>query len=280
MKLGRLKNNTNILITGNGAFDLKSLGFKGSLLELIESEEEVLTEIINYSKGLKPNLDFRNEDLTAPYERPSKIAAVGLNYINHANETKMEPPKTPLIFAKFSSAIIGPNDEIKIPTSLTNKVDYEAELGIIIGKKAKNILKENALEYAFGYTVLNDVSARDLQFSDKQWVRAKSLDTFCPFGPFIVTKDEIHNPNNLDIRCEVNGELLQNDNTKNMIFGVESLISEISNSFTLHPGDIIASGTPGGVGFSRNPPVYLRHGDIVKTWIEKIGELINPIIEI
>lgn len=280
MRFGRLKNNIDILIKGNSAFTLKSLGFKGSLLGLIESGNEVLTEIISLSKNLKPDIELKNENLAAPYDRPSKIIAVGLNYSNHAAETKMEVPKSPLIFAKFGSSIIGSNDEIKIPLSLTNKVDYEAELGIIIGKKAKNVLKENALEYVFGYTVLNDVSARDLQFSDKQWVRAKSLDTFCPFGPHIVTKDEIADPNNLDISCEVNGELLQNDNTKNMIFSVEDLVSQISSFFTLMPGDIIASGTPGGVGFSRKPPVYLHHGDIVKTRIEKIGELVNPVVEI
>lgn len=191
----------------------------------------------------------------------------------------MEVPKTPLVFTKFSNSITGPNDAIKIPTSLTQKVDYEVELGVVIGKNAKNVSKENALNYVFGYTVLNDVSARDLQFADGQWVRGKSLDTFCPLGPIIITKDEIPDPQNLNLGCEINGQLLQNDNTKSMIFSVADLISQVSHSFTLQAGDIIATGTPSGVGFSRKPPIYLKAGDMVKTWVEGIGELKNIVKE-
>ncbi len=170
--------------------------------------------------------------------------------------------------------------EIKIPKRLTQKADYEVELAVVIGKQGKNITKESALDFVFGYTVINDISARDLQFSDGQWVRGKSLDTFCPMGPVIVTKDEIPDPQNLKLICEVNGERLQNDSTKNMIFGVADLISILSEAFTLEPGDIIATGTPSGVGFSRKPPIYLKEGDIIKTSVEGIGELINRVKEV
>ena len=189
----------------------------------------------------------------------------------------MEVPEHPLVFTKFPSSIISATDAIEIPADLTDQVDYEVELGIIIGKKAKHVSQEEALSHVFGYTVLNDISARDLQFSDEQWVRGKSLDTFCPMGPVIVTADEVPEPQSLDLGCSVNGKILQEDNTKNMIFGVTALVSKLSHSFTLEPGDIIASGTPQGVGFSRQPPVFLTPGDKVKTWVEGIGELHNPV---
>ncbi len=184
------------------------------------------------------------------------------------------------MFTKFRNSISGPVDDIVIPKDLTKEVDYEVELGVIIGKAAKNVSKEEALNYVFGYTVLNDVSARDLQFGDGQWVRGKSLDTFCPSGPIIVTADEITDPQNLELGCEINGKSYQNDNTKNMIFGVADIISILSHSFTFEPGDIIATGTPSGVGFIRKPPVYLKDGDIVTSWIKEIGKLINKVVEV
>src|SRR5699024_7153558 len=192
-------------------------------------------------------------------------------------ESEMDLPDTPLIFTKFNSSIISATDPVKIQVELTQEVDYEVELGVVISKKAKNIPPEDALDHVYDYTVINDISARDLQFSDEQWVRGKSLDTFCPMGPVIATADEISDPQNLDLQCGINGETLQDDNTKNMIFGVADLISSLSHSFTLEAGDIIASGTPEGVGFSRKPPIYLPPGDTMRTWIEGIGEVNNPI---
>lgn len=278
VKLTTLKDGTSTAIVNGQSIALSNLGFKGSLLDLIKSEQsnyERIQEALNQhsTEGRLVN----KEDFAAPISNPSKIVAIGLNYLDHASESQMEVPDTPLVFTKFSSSIISATDAIEIPVDLTQEVDYEVELGIVIGKKAKNISPDEALDHVFGYTVINDISARDLQFSDEQWVRGKSLDTFCPMGPVIVTADEIPDPQNLEIGCSVNGKTLQEANTKDMIFGVADLVSELSHSFTLKAGDIIASGTPEGVGFSRKPPVYLTPDDTVRTWISGIGELNNPV---
>jgi 2-keto-4-pentenoate hydratase/2-oxohepta-3-ene-1,7-dioic acid hydratase in catechol pathway len=279
MKLATLKNNTPVVVTTAGYVKLSDLGFDGSLDELVKQGEPVL-DLLRSELSQKQSFSFIAGQFCAPLKHPSKIVAIGLNYVDHASESKMELPKTPLVFAKFPDSITGPYDKIIIPSDITRRVDYEVELGVIIGKKAKNVSKEEALNYVFGYTILNDVSARDLQFSDGQWVRSKSLDTFCPIGPVIVTADEIKDVQNLKLSCEVNGTILQDDTTANMIFGVADLISILSKSFTFEPGDIIATGTPGGVGFSRKPPIYLKHGDIVKTAVEGIGQLVNPVVEV
>ncbi|RPI75961.1 MAG: FAA hydrolase family protein [Ignavibacteriales bacterium] len=280
MKLGVLKDSSTVAVTENGFVRLSKLGFIGSISDLIGKDNSTIKKLSSAVNEIREfeEIDYKNFD--APLKHPSKIPAIGLNYIDHAAESKMEVPKTPIVFTKFPNSITGPRDAIKIPIRLTQKVDYEVELAVIIGKGGKNISKEEALNYVFGYTIVNDVSARDLQFADGQWVRGKSLDTFCPMGPIIVTIDEIKDPQNLKLVCEVNGEKLQNDSTKNMIFSVADLISILSQAFTLERGDIIATGTPSGVGFSRKPPIYLKDGDIVKTWIEGIGELVNPVIEI
>jgi len=280
VKLTTLKNGIPAAIKEGESIPLSELGFDGSLLTLIRSKKSIRDQVRNalsqHTSGGQP---VGAADFAAPISNPSKIVAIGLNYLDHASESDMEVPETPLVFAKFSSSIISATDAIKIPLDLTREVDYEVELGIVIGKKAKNISPDQALDHVFGYTVINDVSARDLQFSDKQWVRGKSLDTFCPTGPVIVTTDEITDPQNLDISCSVNGETLQEANTKDMVFGVAELVSRLSHSFTLEAGDLIASGTPQGVGFSRKPPVYLTPGDTVRTWISGIGELVNPVEE-
>ncbi len=279
MRFATLKNNSAAAVTKNGIVSLSKINFTGSMLELIRLGNEELIRIEKLIENLKGN-PLEEKSLSAPLSNPSKIVGIGLNYFDHAKESKMDIPKSPLVFAKFSSSIIGPTDNIVIPGKVTNQVDYEVELGVVIGKYTKNISTEEALEHVFGYTILNDISARDIQFGDKQWVRGKSLDTFCPIGPVIVTKDEIPDPQNLELGCEVNGELLQHDNTKNMIFSVAELISQLSYSFTFEPGDIIATGTPSGVGFSRKLPIFLKHGDVVRTWIKGIGELINPVIKV
>jgi 2-keto-4-pentenoate hydratase/2-oxohepta-3-ene-1,7-dioic acid hydratase in catechol pathway len=215
--------------------------------------------------------------IQAPIRTPSKIVAVGLNYMDHCREQKVPPPKVPLLFAKFPSSIVGPGQPIRWDRSLTQQVDFEAELAIVMGRRARRVSRETAMEYVFGYTALNDVSARDLQFSDKQWVRAKSLDTFCPIGPYLVTRDEIADPNNLAIRCQVNGIAYQNSTTAEMIFKVPELVRFITEAITLEPGDLIATGTPDGVGVFRSPQVFLKDGDDVSVEIEGIGELRNRV---
>lgn len=209
--------------------------------------------------------------------RPSKIIAIGRNYAEHAKETGSDLPKAPLIFAKFPSTLIGQGEAIIWNESVTQQVDWEVELAIVIGKRAKDVSEEDALKHVFGYTVANDVSARDLQLrTDGQWTRGKSLDTFCPVGPWIVTRDEITNPQNLNLKTTVNGEVRQEDNTKNMIFGAAVLVSYCSRMFTLEPGDLLLTGTPPGVGEGMKPPTYLKDGDTVTVSVEGIGELTNP----
>lgn len=217
--------------------------------------------------------------LMAPVLNPSKVIAIGLNYMDHCREQKIEPPKAPVIFTKFPSSIVGQGDTIRWDPGLTQQVDYEAELAVVIGRTARRVSQAEALNYVAGYTILNDVSARELQFGDGQWIRGKSLDTFCPLGPYLVTRDEIPNPNNLAIRCIVNDQVLQDSTTAEMIFQVPFLIEYISRAFTLYPGDVITTGTPDGVGVFRNPKVFLKDGDTVTVEIEGLGQLTNPCAE-
>jgi 2-keto-4-pentenoate hydratase/2-oxohepta-3-ene-1,7-dioic acid hydratase in catechol pathway len=219
-----------------------------------------------------------NVRLLPPVPHPGKIIAVGLNYRDHFIESgAKEMPKSPMIFAKFTTSISGPGDAIVIPTGDPN-VDYEAELAVVIGRKAKAISAEKALEYVAGYMPLNDVSARAWQFADKQWVRGKSCDTFCPTGPYLTTRDDVPDPHALSICARVNGITLQDSNTSKMIFRIPQLIEFISASITLEPGDIIATGTPEGVGAFRRPPIFLKPGDVVEVEIKKLGVLRNPVV--
>ncbi|MFB6801237.1 fumarylacetoacetate hydrolase family protein [Peribacillus butanolivorans] len=211
-----------------------------------------------------------------PIAQPEKIICVGLNYIDHCKETGMEPPASPVIFSKYANAIVGHNDVIEIPIN-SKEVDFEAELAIVIGKKAKNVSEEEANDYVFGYTIMNDISARDLQFQDGQWSRGKTADTFAPIGPVVVTHDEVGDPHELAISLELNGEMMQDSNTSNLIFTVPQIISFLSQSMTLKPGDLIATGTPPGVGMGRNPKVWLKNGDRMKISIERIGTLSNHV---
>jgi 2-keto-4-pentenoate hydratase/2-oxohepta-3-ene-1,7-dioic acid hydratase in catechol pathway len=209
-----------------------------------------------------------------PIARPSKIICAGLNYRDHAEEQGLELPERPLLFAKWPNALIGPGESIVLPP-LSSQVDYEAELAVVIGRTARNVTEGAALDHVLGYTCLNDVSARDLQFGDGQWVRGKSLDTFCPMGPILVTADELTDPQDLAIMCRVNDEVLQDSRTSQMYFSVATIISYLSRSFTLEPGDVIATGTPAGVGAFRDPPRFLRDGERVTVEIEGIGSLVN-----
>ena len=213
--------------------------------------------------------------MSVPIPRPGKIVCVGLNYKDHAEEQGAELPAAPLLFAKFTTALIGPGDSIVIP-SIVTKCDYEAELGVVIGTSVRNVSKENALEAVAGYVVANDVSARDLQFADGQWTRGKSPDTFCPVGP-LVPAAEIADPHALGIRAILNGETVQDSTTANLIFGIDEVVSYVSRTSTLEQGDLILTGTPAGVGVFRNPPRLLQPGDEITIEIDGVGSITNPV---
>ena len=215
-------------------------------------------------------------EVLAPIERPGKIVCVGLNYRDHAEEGDNPIPEEPVLFAAFPTAVVGPGDSIRWDPDYTATVDYEAELVVAIGAEARRVDPDDAMAAVAGYTVGNDVSARDLQHGDGQWVRGKSLDTFAPIGPEIVTTDAIDDPHDLDIWTEVNGERRQDSHTSNLIFGVDELVAFCSRAFTLEPGDLIFTGTPPGVGVYRQPPALLADGDIVTVGIDGVGTLTNP----
>ncbi|MGH9969035.1 MAG: fumarylacetoacetate hydrolase family protein [Pyrinomonadaceae bacterium] len=213
----------------------------------------------------------------APVPRPGKVICIGLNYRDHAAESKMAIPERPVVFSKFATAVIAPGEPVVLP-STSQQVDYEAELAVVMGRRAKNVNANRALDYVLGYTAFNDVSARDFQFADGQWQRGKSCDTFAPMGQTIVTTDVIPDPHRLSIKLLLNGKTMQNSNTDQLIFGVPQLIEFLTQSITLEPGDVIATGTPPGVGFARKPPVFLRPGDVMEVQIEGIGGLGNPVV--
>jgi 2-keto-4-pentenoate hydratase/2-oxohepta-3-ene-1,7-dioic acid hydratase in catechol pathway len=213
----------------------------------------------------------------APVPRPGKLICIGLNYRDHAAESNMPIPEKPVVFSKFSTAVIAPGEAVVLPPT-SEKVDYEAELGVVIGRRAKNISATRALDYVLGYTAFNDVSARDFQFSDGQWQRGKSCDTFAPMGPTIVTTDVVPDPHKLSIKLILNGQTMQDSNTDQLIFGVPQLIEFLSQTITLEPGDVIATGTPSGVGFARKPPVFLRPGDVMEVNIERVGRLNSQVV--
>jgi len=213
-----------------------------------------------------------------PAVNPGKILAIGRNYVDHAIEGGAAPPEAPLIFNKLSTSLNAHNAAIVLPP-ISTKVDYEAELAVIIGRRAKRINEAAALNYVFGYAPINDVSARDLQFGDGQWVRGKGLDTFAPIGPFITSRDEIADVQALNIQGRLNGQVMQSSNTGKMIFAVAYLVAYISQGITLEPGDVIATGTPEGVGVFRDPPVLLKAGDVYEVEIERLGTLQNPVVD-
>ncbi len=251
--------------------------------ELIQLNEKQLVKFENAAWDVA---SARNSELVVfpiesallgpPIPDPDKIICLGLNYKSHAEEAGLKPPEVPILFAKYRNALTGPNSPILLP-NVSKEIDYEAELAVVIGKRGKDIPAERALEHVAGYMALHDVSARDLQFRAGQWLSGKSLDTFAPCGPALVI-NEIDDPQNLNISTRLNGETLQNSNTKHMIFSVAETIAHISQLMTLEPGDIIATGTPEGVGFKRAPHIFLKDGDVVEVEVEKIGTLRNPVV--
>ena len=225
-----------------------------------------LGEAVDPAAGLGPPLT------------PGKVVAIGLNYRAHVDESEVETPERPLVFAKFPSSVIGPGAPIVVDTDLAERVDWEVELAIVIGRRMRRVPAERALDHVLGYTVANDVSARDLQFGDGQWTRGKSLDTFCPLGPVVVTADELGPVDDLRLTTKVNGEVMQDDSTASMIFDVPHLLEFCSRSFTLDPGDVILTGTPEGCGEFMDPQRHLSPGDVVEVEIEGIGSLTNPVV--
>lgn len=245
-----------------------------TLDQLVEDPAKWLPAISEAIGSGEP-VSSRPSRVLAPFHRPAPIIAIGLNYSDHCREFGVEPPKAPVVFVKLAPSVIGDGAPIEWAEGITKQVDWEAELGVVIGREARGIGVHEALDYVFGYTVINDVTARDIQASEQQWVRAKSLNTFCPIGPVVVTTDEIADPSNLGIRSRVNGVVMQDSNTSELIFSVAQLVSYLSHSFTLNPGDIIATGTPLGVGAFRTPPRFLNHGDVVEVEVDGIGLLSN-----
>lgn len=255
------------------------INFKGNelsnraIIQLSQAEQsqlEIAARKLANSNGMADAL------LGPPIPDPDKIICLGLNYKSHAEEAQLKLPEVPMLFAKYRNALIGPTSSIVLP-KLSKEVDYEGELAVVIGRRGKDIPTENALEYVAGYMAFHDVSARDLQFRTSQFLSGKTLDTFAPCGPSLVV-NEINDPQNLNITTRVNGKPLQNGNTRDMIFPIAETIAHISQLMTLEPGDIIATGTPGGVGFKRPSPIFLQDGDVVEVEVEKIGMLRNPVV--
>lgn len=271
------------VLDGQHIIDLSAAGLpaggEGDLAAIVAGGDAMLERVRAVMKAGSTARHPAGEcRIVAPIFTPSKIVAVGLNYIDHCKEANLPVPSEPVLFSKFPSSVVGPYDDLSWPESASQEVDYEVELGVVIGKRGRDIAEGNALDYVCGYTVVNDVSARDMQFANaKQWDRGKSLDTFCPYGPYIVTRDEIPDPQALQVRTVLNGREMQISNTRNMVFGVAKLISYISEGTTLMPGDLIPTGTPFGVGFSRKPPVFLKHGDECVCEVEKIGAIRNTV---
>ncbi|WP_442599136.1 fumarylacetoacetate hydrolase family protein [Neobacillus sp. D3-1R] len=255
-----------------------------SLLECIKLGSDFIDRIQNQSSVFHSRTDLHipinQVRMLAPIHKPEKnIICVGKNYVEHAIEmgSAEDIPEHMMVFTKAPTTVVGPSHDVLSHSDITNELDYEGELAIIIGKKGKGISREEALDYVFGYSIINDITARDLQSKHKQFFIGKSLDTSCPMGPWIVHKSVVDNPNHLNIQTKVNGELRQDSNTKHFIFDIEEIISVLSKGMTLEPGDIIATGTPAGVGKGYKPPKFLKHGDVVTIEVETIGILENKI---
>ena len=254
-----------------------------------EPSMEALREAVAFAEqGLKAGgvsgihgerVSYRLADvkIKAPVQDPRKIICVGLNYADHAAEAGREIPKTPMTFGKWSDAIIGPGDPIVIPKT-SHMIDYEGELAFVMGRRAKYVKEEEAFDYVAGYTIFHDVSAREFQRADPQTMRGKALEGFAPMGPALVLKDEVPDPQGLDIETRLNGQVMQKSNTRHFIFTIPFLIAFITRSLTLEAGDVVATGTPAGVGFARTPPVWLKPGDTVKITIDRLGSLDNPVV--
>ena len=289
-RLGFIHNNQVVDMEDFG--DISNFPLPYDMLELIDMGFDIIAEINSLVEDANPTevaeISYSFDEITilAPIEKPRKnIIGIGLNYTEHISEsartldTTGKLPKKPIVFSKPPTTVTGTNTEIIKNTKLTEQLDWEVELAVIIGKKGKYVAKENAMDYVFGYTVINDISARDCR-REGQWIVSKGQDTFAPMGPYLVTKDEIENPHNLNLSLTVNGVEKQNSNTQFLLFNINDLINDLSTVFTLEPGDIIATGTPSGVGAGRNPQEWLHDGDVVEGTVEGIGTIRNTVKEI
>jgi len=266
------------VLLGGELIGIGGAGFD-SVLAVIAGGADALDRVRRWLKNPPPGQPFdpARTKLPAPVPRPPKIVCIGLNYSDHAAESNLPIPSTPTVFAKFQTAVTGHRHPIVLPKN-SAKPDYEAEFAVVIGKGGRHIPEERWREHVFGYTIVNDVSARDFQMATTQWMIGTTVGTFAPIGPAIVTADESADPHTLDISLTLSGEVMQSSNTRNLIFGVPKLIAFLSSVFTLEPGDIISTGTPGGVGFARKPPRWLKPGDEVVVRVEGLGELVNPVV--
>lgn len=257
---------------------LRGAGFT-SMLQVAMGGADALDRVERwiYNPPGSERLDPDKVTLLAPIPRPPKIICIGLNYRDHAEETRQPVPEVPAVFSKFHTAVTGHRHPIVLPKN-SRKPDYEAEFVVVIGKGGRYIPEASWREHIFGYTIMNDVSARDFQMATSQWMIGKTFDTFAPIGPVVVSANDIEDPHNLDITLTLNGEVMQHSNTRNLIFGIPRLIAYLSSVFTLEPGDIIATGTPAGVGSLRKPPRWLKPGDECRIRIDQIGELVNPVV--
>ncbi|MCS7025237.1 MAG: fumarylacetoacetate hydrolase family protein [Bryobacteraceae bacterium] len=270
--------------TGEQIIGLKEAGF-ASMLEILAQGADCLQVIQRWIASPPASSIYQaaSVKLMAPVPRPPKIFCVGLNYRDHAEESNMPIPDRPTIFSKFANTVIGPGDPIVLP-KISSKPDYEAEFAFVIGPGGKHIPQQDWQKHVFGYMNLNDVSARDIQLATSQWLMGKTFDTFAPMGPYLVTADEIPDPHQLSIKLIIRNqevgteEVLQDSNTRNLIFKLPYLVEYLSSVCTLEPGDVITTGTPGGVGFARKPPRFLRPGDEVTVAVEGLGELTNPVV--
>lgn len=276
MKLVTIRVNNEVKLGAIQGERIVDLEYNGTMVDLLKSGNFGMAAAQIAAEKGTTTYDYSEVELLPPVVRPGKVIALGRNYAAHAAEGGAEPPKYPMLFHKTHTSLIGHNQSIVIPP-VTKKVDYEAELAVIIGKSCYQVSEEDALDYVAGYACANDVSARDLQRQTSQFTAGKMLDTFGPLGPALVTADEIDAVQNLNISLELNGETLQSSNTSYMIFNVAFTISFISQICTLEPGDVILTGTPEGVGYPRNPPIFLKPGDSVTVHVEKVGSLTNPV---
>ncbi len=257
--------------------NLASSGYE-DVLSFLEAGDAAVVTAEDLVANPREVFSRSDVELLAPVPTPQKFICIGLNYLDHAIESGVEVPATPIIFTKYNNAVIGPGQPIELP-SVSDQVDYEAEFAFVIGKRGKNIRAEDWEEYVFGYTIVHDVSARDWQMATSQWTIGKTFDTFGPMGPELVSKDEITDPHNLRISLELNGQVLQDSNTSQLIFNIPALVEHLSKVMTLLPGDIVSTGTPPGVGMARKPPIFMKPGDDVAITIEGIGELRNPVVQ-
>jgi 2-keto-4-pentenoate hydratase/2-oxohepta-3-ene-1,7-dioic acid hydratase in catechol pathway len=279
MRIARIDNSgrAELAFAQDGQSGWVTAGVLGLDLRTLDDVVDRLSDIRERVRRTEPDRDDRVR-LLAPVDRPGKILAVGLNYLKHIEEVGKAKPSVPMIFAKYPSAVTGPYDVIELNPDVTAEVDYECELAVVIGAPARRVDAERALDHVLGYCVANDVSARDMQRGEPQISRSKSLDTFCPIGPWITTADDVADPHRLDIQTTVNAETRQDSNTEDMLFGVPFLIAYLSQTMTLHTGDVILTGTPPGVGSGMKPPTYLQENDLVRCRIETLGHLENRLV--